>query len=222
LQLLQLADSTLPIGAVSHSFGLETLAVDETLATDRLFAFFHDYLLEAGVLEAAFCRAAFRLASEADVMAQWQELNERLSAMKPGRESRVASATLGRRFLQIALSLDASPILQALWEFSKSERIEIHHSIAFGVVGGVFGFKEEDTVLSFLQQSLAGQVSACQRLMPLGQSLSTRLLWELKPTLLQSARESQRWDWDNAPCFTPLLDLGAMRHPTLATRLFIS
>ena len=61
LRLLQLADSALPIGATAHSFGLETLTVEERLETPQLEAFLGEYMRETGGLEAAFCRLAHRL-----------------------------------------------------------------------------------------------------------------------------------------------------------------
>ena len=46
LWLLQLSDTALPIGALNHSCGLETLAAEEWLSADELQSFLHDYLHE--------------------------------------------------------------------------------------------------------------------------------------------------------------------------------
>src|SRR5271156_3777370 len=99
LQLLHLADSALPVGAAAHSFGLEGLVVENGLEVAGLFSFFQSYLEEAGRLEAVFVYAGYDAAS----VEQWQRLNERLSAMKPARETREASLRLGKRLGLLAV-----------------------------------------------------------------------------------------------------------------------
>src|SRR5450432_1303289 len=64
LRLLQLSDTALPIGALNHSFGLETLVAEESLSADGLDAFLHDYLHEVCAFELHFCGAAYRLGIE--------------------------------------------------------------------------------------------------------------------------------------------------------------
>lgn len=203
---MQLADSALPVGSAAHSFGLETLVAEELLSADSLPSFLRGYLQETGILEAAFCRASHRLAG-----AGWTALNQQLSARKPAQESRAASLTLGRRFLQLFLALEGGP----------DPGGEAHYATVFGYASRLLGVGEELAAACYLQQTVNGMVYACQRLMPLGQQHAARLLWEIKPVILEAARASAAADVETA-AFTPLVEIASMRHVDLGTRLFIS
>ena len=226
LRLLHLADTALPIGSLAHSFGLESLVAGEILDVNGLFGFFRGYLEEAGAMEAVFCRAAFRLAADSArgfPVERWLDLNVRLSALKAARESRSGSAALGRNFLTTVLALGEMPVLRAALESAKKpSATPIHHSLAFGLASGALGFDEERAVLAYLHQSAANLVSACQRLLPLGQTDAARILWNLKPVMIETAACSVAVDPESVSCFMPLLDWGAMEHPALSTRLFVS
>ncbi|MCU1275349.1 MAG: ureF [Bryobacterales bacterium] len=206
LKLMQLADSALPIGSAAHSFGLESLISEELLNVDALAGFLHDYLGESGVLEGAFCRAVHKTGA-----AQWTELNQLLSARKPARESRLASLALGRRFMQLFLALEGG----------YDPGGEAHYCTAFGYASRALGIDESVTVSVYLHQSMSALVSACQRLMPLGQQRAARLLWDLKPAIVDATRASDV-EPHAAGSFTPLVEVASMRHVALATRLFIS
>lgn len=230
LQLLHLADSALPIGALAHSFGLETLVSRGLLKVSNLEVFLRGYLEESGTAEAVFCREAFRLASngaESFSGERWRCLNLTLSAMKPARETRSGSAALGRNFLMAVSALGDFPVVRsavedAIQESNQNHPHVIEHSPAFGLVGGALGFGEENVVIAYLHQSIASLVSACQRLLPLGQTDATRILWNLKPAMINTAKHSLASRFDDVCCFNPLIDWGAMEHPALGTRLFIS
>ncbi|GCE13605.1 urease accessory protein UreF [Tengunoibacter tsumagoiensis] len=224
LRLAQLADSALPIGSTAHSFGLESLVAEGYLTVETLEAFLQESLLEAGLLESCFCRQSHHLSDHeqsANFSTQWVVLNDRMSALKTARESRTASATLGRRFLQLVRTLEDDPLLAMAQQAAKEQRAELHYSIVFGLVGGILGVDAATTVLAFLHQSLLAQVSACQRLLPLGQSQASAILWRLKPVLLEVSERSEQYA-EKSVVFTPLIDTASMRHPQLTTRLFIS
>jgi urease accessory protein len=225
LRLLQLADSALPIGALSHSFGLESLVASESLHVDELPRFFRGYLEEAGLVEAVFCREAYSLfETEANEFPEdrWVELNHLLSARKTAREARTGSAALGRNFLEAVASVDISPVIKEALRTAKTRSCVIHQCTAFGLASCVMGFAEDRAVQAFLHQSLASLISACQRLLPLGQMRAMGILWGLKNSMIDTANRSKTCSADDAFCFMPLLDWAAMEHPALSTRLFIS
>jgi urease accessory protein len=239
LRLLHLADSALPIGALAHSFGLESLVAEGLLGTCDLPEFFAGFLEEAGMVDAVFCREGWRVAAIncaaqferamggagytiSPLARHWVAVNDRLSALKPARESRTGSASLGRNFLNAVMALRQFAVVNEALQASKEAGSLVHHATAFGLAGAVLGFEEDHTVLAYLHQSMASLVSACQRLLPLGQTAATKILWDLKPAILETAKRSQTYGVDDACCFTPLVDWAAMEHPALGTRLFIS
>jgi urease accessory protein len=92
----------------------------------------------------------------------------------------------------------------------------LHYCVAFGGAGAVLGVAENAVTLAYLHQSMAGLISACQRLMPLGQVAASKILWNLKPAMVRAAECQEVW------CFSPYPELASMRHGSLETRLFIS
>jgi urease accessory protein len=145
-----------------------------------------------------------------------------LDALKMARESRAASTALGRRFLQLALDLEDRPVLREAWQAARRDKVGVHYCAAFGLVGGTLNLGEENAVHAYLQQSLTGLVSACQRLMPLGQNAAMRIMWDLKSAIVEAAKRGNESSVDDLAAFTPLVDIASMRHPGLTTRLFIS
>ena len=90
-----------------------------------------DYLTEAGAMEAAYCGASCGME---DIDA-WLALNIELGARKLARESRDASAAMGRRFLQLAAQVSRIRLLIAAADRST----EVHLPACFGLVARSMG-----------------------------------------------------------------------------------
>lgn len=202
LELLHLADSALPVGAAAHSFGLETLVEEGCLCPRNLDQFLRDYLSEVGAMEASFVRRAWQGSNA-------QELSEEFGARRLARESREAGLKMGRRLARLVNAfLPGSSIPD-----------DLHYPVVFGMAGARISIPESDTATAYLRQSIAGLVSACQRLMPIGQVEASCLIWNLGSFIKEAARGSETRE---VFCFTPLLELASARHSSLETRLFIS
>ncbi len=199
LRLLHLADSAIPIGSAAHSFGLETLTDEEVLTPDKVEAFLTTYIEEAGALEATYVRRSWHATD-------LRGLSEELSARKLARESRDASLKLGRRFAELVNGMLGHAVVES----------DLHYAIAFGAAGAALGIPVNAVALAYLNQSIMGLVSACQRLMPLGQNAAAKIIWNLKPAIAKTSQNEEAF------CFNPYLELASMRHGSIETRLFIS
>lgn len=226
LRLQQLADSAFPIGSAAHSFGIEALVDAGLLNVEGLARFLEDYLDESGMLEAGYSVASCALGSgpeqNPEKIRQWLEWNGELGARKLARESRDASAAMGRRFLRLAAGISREPLLAQASECASATGAEVHLAACFGLVAGCLGIDRATAAAAFLQQSITALVSACQRLLPLGQTQAHEILWNLKPAIICVAQRASATPADTISCFTPLLDVASARHATMYTRLFMS
>jgi urease accessory protein len=214
LELLQLADSALPIGSASHSFGLEALVFDGDIEPGVLGLYLEDFLSESLLVDAVFCREAHARALQS---ASLGDLNEQMSAIRLARESREASLTMGRRFAALAATLHPNPALRGLARLE-----ELHHSVAFGYTLGILATNADLTVGAFLHQCVLNTISAAQRLLPLGQIQAGRIAWDLKPAILEAVHQARGVSFSKVRWFAQLPEMASMRHPCLPTRLFVS
>jgi urease accessory protein len=217
LQLMQLTDSAIPIGAAAHSFGMETLVEWGSIDPDSLQHFIRSYLHEQGLMEACYFRAVPTVRqSQGNAV----ELSRRLSATRAARESREGSIALGNRLLHLCQAILPAEMWQAL--VSAIDTRHTHHVIVFAVACDLLGLEQEAAVTAFLQQGVAAMVSIAQRLMPLGQRQAAAVQWAMKPAILEAAGRSRHLDYRTTGSFLPLLEIASMRHPRLETRLFVS
>jgi urease accessory protein len=221
--LLQLASAALPVGAFSHSLGLEA-ALEARMVFDAASAeqWIADYLaLTWAEGEAPLWRAQFAAWSVLDGSAI-VAINDQLVAMRETAELRMESEQTGR---SLALWLRALPQLPALTEAHRAVLDTLHppaYASVHACAAVVLGLGERNA-LHAMGWSLAENLStAAVKLVPLGQLAGQAILRRLAnrlPTWVDAALTRTPAQACN---FTPMLGILSAHHETQYTRLFRS
>jgi urease accessory protein len=226
LRLLQLASSTLPVGAYSYSEGLELLVETGSIKSAEVLQDWMAQELQHG----AFCMEAGIMlrGHQATVDRAGEQLlywNRWWSAARETEELRLQSWQMGRSLLRLFLDLEDPlnnavdktwPVLQEL--FGQ----DCNFAISFGVMAAAWQIDPIDAVLGYLQSWATNLISAGIKLIPLGQTAGQQLLWNLQPVLESSAQSILQLPDEALESCGWGLSLASMAHETLYSRLFRS
>ena len=221
--LLQLASAGLPVGAFSHSLGLEAAlearAVHDAGSAEAWIA---DYLaLTWAHGEAPLWRALYA-AWCADDRREIAAVNDQLLAMRETAELRMECAQTGR---SMALWLQALPQLAA-WSDARQTILTSLHPPGYAAVHAgaavALGLDERTGLYALGWSLLENLTTAAVKLVPLGQvagqAIVRRLAGQLPAWIEQACARTPA----QASNFTPMLAILSAQHETQYTRLFRS
>ncbi|MGF9661132.1 urease accessory protein UreF [Arthrobacter crystallopoietes] len=220
LPLLQLADSALPTGAFSHSFGLETflergLVRDEESFRIWLTQFIHTQLTYSDGL-------AIRLVLEAASTAELRELDTMLTAQALPRQVREAGVKMGARMLQIAsVILDSAEIEQYRADVAAGV-CSGHPALAFAVAGRGLQVPLPELVGTYLFSTATSLTQNAIRGIPIGQDAGQRVLRRIHPDIASATARIAKLDRSDFGATAPGLEIAQMRHERQRARMFMS
>jgi urease accessory protein len=226
LRLLQLADSALPIGGYSHSWGLEA-AMERELVIDAasLEQWVCRWLRYAlapceGIVVAAGCRAARQR--------DWAVLlkaNELLWASLAPPTLRHASRDMGEQLLGLAEAWPwTAESVAALRDSRATSPVppEWHHGPVFATVAAAAGCAPTEALAVYLHQATLGMIGAGVRAIPIGHSHGQEILARLHGEIESLAGEFGERGLETAGSFCPAYEVLCHEQSRLYTRLFRS
>lgn len=221
--LLHLSDPTLPIGAYTHSGGLETY-VQQGLVKDGVSAAaFIRNMLEHNLPynDALFAVLAYQ-ATVADDVALLVSLDQECTALKAPQELRMASQKLGLRLLKLLSPLVKYPTGERYIEQIKAGEATGHYCLAFGVYAALSGIPLTEALTAFYYNAATGMVTNSVKLVPLGQQQGQQILFELLPQLPALVARTLNIPRDMAGRCSFGFDIRSMQHERLYSRLYMS
>ncbi len=222
--LLQINDALFPIGSYTQSYGLETyiqqgsvkdkesalLLLEQNLKT----SFLHSELLAA--------RLAYEYAKngESDKIFRLEQIAK---ASRTPSELRSASSKLGSRFIKTVLSLNIDYNKKFYEEYyNKCNPVGISHSVAYGVFCACADMDKDETLSAYLYSQTSSAVTNMVKLIPLSQTVGQQILSGCGALFSQLLGEVKILTEDELCASAPGLDIRAMQHEVLYSRLYMS
>ncbi|NEO52212.1 MAG: urease accessory protein UreF [Okeania sp. SIO3B5] len=226
LSLLQLASPALPVGAYSYSEGIEVLVTTGKISDyDSLKNWFIDSLKFGSIrLEAALIVRAYRETNSVNLqlLNNW---NNWATAVKETEELRLQSLQMGRTLIRLFMNIQPdlpTELMKFIQNKLDTETNFCNFAIAYGLISACWKIEIENAILGYLHSWATNLINAGVKLIPLGQTVGQKLLWELQNQIVLSAKEILKLKDDELNSCSWGLSLASMAHEVQYTRLFRS
>jgi len=223
LSSFRLADSFLPTGTHTASYGLEQFVqADRVTDADDLQEVLVTYLRQqVGPSDLVALRVAHAgaLAEDLDGIC---DADRRLLAVMLPAEFRESARSAGDRLLSLQRDIREDALLDRY-----ADRIDVGdapgtHAVVVGVTTACAGIGERDACLLYCHEFITGLLGAAQRLLALGHTDAQRLLDALQSVMVDVVDDSAARSLAEMIPFTPLVDVLAADHERAQRRLFVS
>lgn len=222
--LLQINDALFPIGAYSHSYGLETYiqknivynaeTAFEYIENNVKYNFLYTELLAA--------KLAFEY-GEANNLDKLIELEEVIIASKTPSEIRTAAQKLASRFIKTLKAIDVKyerDIFRKYAEVSKSEFRT--YAVSYGVFCAAIGIDKKAALEAFLYSQTSASITNCVKSVPLSQTQGQQLLYKSYNMFEEVLDALENLTIEKLCLSTPGFDIRCMQHESLYSRLYMS
>ncbi|GGN10851.1 urease accessory protein UreF [Halarchaeum nitratireducens] len=221
LAAYRFADSFLPVGGNTVSYGLEQFVQSGAVADgDDLREVLESYLRrQVGPCETVAIRAAHAAADDLDAV---RDVDETVRATTLAAEFRESATKAGRRLLEVEAETGGDPVVAAYEERVASGDAPGNYPVALGLVAARRGIDAGEACLVHAHSFLTDMLGAAQRLLSLGHVTAQRVLDDLAPVAAAVVAANEDRDIERMEAFAPLVDVHAMEHERADRRLFLS
>ena len=224
---MQINDALFPIGGYTHSYGLETYIQQHRITNGQEAEAYIRQNLEHNFLHndlLAFS-LAYDLAEVGDVKGL-KRLEEKLSAIKVASELRGASHKLASRFMKIIEALDVPSLLDVFRLYKEASmgkgKKMPHQAVAYATFTCAAGFEKKLAMRFYLYSATTNMVTNCVKTIPLSQTVGQQILYRMGTVLERLIEKCMQLDEGHLGLSSPGLDIRAMQHEVLYSRIYMS
>lgn len=223
LEIVQIVDSTFPIGSFNHSFGMENYLREDTVTDDKGYEEWQEAYLDSQFKygEGLVIKLVYDALASDDLNQVWQ-YDKTLTVSTQARETRQGTKMIAKQMLRLIQRLHAIPVLDDYQ--SKIRKGEVYGNPAIVFAFYVFnkGIGCSEAIALYGYSVISTMVQNAVRAIPLGQFAGQEIVLRSFSQLEHITQAIQELDASYLGANTPGLELAQMKHETQVFRLFMS
>lgn len=218
--MIQVCDSLFPTGAFTLSNGLETMVLEEKIHDEAsLQEYVTDFIRLLPYGNTGIMMLSCRNHDDPDFL---MRLDSYVTAFRSPREVREGSQKLCRRFIKLFMKIKELPGFRWYQEKIEEGSCMGEYAIAIGIYAAEMGISMYDAASVYTYNQINAVVTNAVKLVPLSQISGQRILFNALPEIPACVEKASQLTIDNLGVSGPGIDISAMNHEKLYSRMYMS
>ncbi|WP_139691662.1 urease accessory protein UreF [Sporolactobacillus terrae] len=226
LAILQMMDTTFPIGLFNQSYGFESYINQGIINNDQSFYnWLHMYIQnqlkynDLLIVQESYNKL---ISSKTFQMTCLIRYNQLIHAQNLSSEVRSGNSRTGKQFLNLAIQLFDHPLLKQFSESICKQKSAPHPSVVYAIIGYILKIDLPELLDTFLYSVISSLIQNAVRGIPIGQAKAQLMLIKMHDEMSELVRDVMSLNIDDFGKGLPGNEIAQMRHETLFARMFMS
>ncbi len=223
LRVLQICDSSFPIGSFNHSYGMESYLRNNKITNiESLNQYINVFLNNTFIYSDGLAiRMLYEYLNKNEIE-NILELDRMITVQAIAKETRNASKLIASRMIKLFLDLYDSKLLKEYEEKINTKEAFGHPAIVFGLLMYTLNFSEEEAISFHMYSTISTLIQNAVRAIPLGQKDGQIILKKYIESFKDLYKKIRNLDYSFLGASTPGIELSQINHEVLEFRLFMS
>ena len=223
LRVIQICDSSFPIGSFNHSYGMETYLRNNNITNiQQLKEYLNVFLNNVFIYSDGLAiRMLYEYLSNSE-FEKILELDRMLTVQTIAKETRNGTKLIASRMIKLILDLYDSDILKKYEEKINTKEAFGHPAIVFGLLMYTLNFSQEEAISFHMYSTISTLIQNAVRAIPLGQKDGQVILKSCCESFKGLYEKIKSLDYSFFGASTPGIELSQINHEVLEFRLFMS
>ncbi len=223
LPVMQICDSSFPIGSFNHSYGMETyLRNNNITSTKGLEEYIDVFLNNVFIYSDGLAIKILYEYLNKNELEKILELDRMLTVQTIAKETRNGSKLVAKRMINIFLELYDINILKEYEKKINTKEAFGHPAIVFGMLMYNLNFSVEKAISFHMYSTISTLIQNGVRAIPLGQKDGQIILKRCSENFNALCEKIESLDYSFFGASIPGIELSQINHEVLEFRLFMS